>query len=433
MNHYNLILISLLISFSMGHKKQKRVYTESDKLIELNAKRQSVPIYERSRYLGMSTKDGRFWDNVFPEVKGIPDSLANTKLYYCWFNNIQALYQSYKAGVIHKNDFDSYYNAWGADTTDCIPEYVKTFAIIATGESKTGRKYYLIDSNNNYDLSDEVLFETSKSNSLSKKIKEHQPHKIIYEMVVNKKIQKDSTWIAFKELGGRMLRKFCEKASASFQFDSVNYIIDVYPSVNYLYKGGATFNLTQTDTKQRKTYNVGEYIKLSNHFYKLSCSTDGLKIFLAKDDDAFTNGSTQVGMPPLAFKAKTCLGDSINFPSDYNGKYVLLDFWATSCGPCVQEIKDYYIDIYTRYGGNQFEIIGVANNLPNELEIFIKENNIKWTIIPDGKTKLIQKQYNLTHYPTLYFIDPDGKIIAKENDLREGKFVSTLRDNIKPN
>ncbi|WP_340112830.1 peroxiredoxin family protein [Maribellus mangrovi] len=433
MKQYNLILISLLISFSVGYRKQKRVYTDFDRRIELNAIKQSIPIDDHSIFFGMSTKDGRFWDNVFPEVKGMPDSLANIKYYYSWFNNIQALYQSYKAGVVHKNDFDYYYNAWGADTADCIPEYVKTYAIIATGQSKTGRKYFLFDSNNDYDLSDEVLFETSKRNSLNKKNKEHQPYKILYEKVVNKEIQKDSTWVAFDEFSGRMWIKFCEKTSASFQFDSVNYNIEVRPSGFCLYTGGTTFTLTQSISRQSNTYDVGEYVKLGNHYYKFNCSTDGSKIFLTKDDEALTNGSTQIGMPPLAFKAKSCSGDSINFPSDYKGKYVLLDFWATNCGPCIQEMKDYYIDIYKRYGGNEFEIVGVANNLPHELEIFLKENNIKWTIVADGEEKLIQKEYNITHYPTLYFIDPDGKIVAKENDLRLGKFVSTLEENIKLN
>jgi len=53
-------------------------------------------------------------------------------------------------------------------------------------------------------------------------------------------------------------------------------------------------------------------------------------------------------MLPIAFKAKTYLGDSTSFPSDFKGKYVLPDFWPISCAPCIQEIKDYYIDIYNK-------------------------------------------------------------------------------------
>jgi len=80
----------------------------------------------------------------------------------------------------------------------------------------------------------------------------------------------------------------------------------------------------------------------------LSCSSDGLKIYLTKDTNAISKGSIRVAMLPIAFKAKTYLGDSTSLPSDFKGKYVLPDFWPISCAPCIQEIKDYYIDIYNK-------------------------------------------------------------------------------------
>ena len=191
MNSRNLILISLLIVFLIGCKKPDKVFTTTDNLIEINAIRQKDPINSSNTYTGMSTKDGRFWDNVYPEIKGIPDSLENTKVYYNWFNNIQALYQSYKAGVVDKSDFDNYYNAWGSDTTDCSSDYVKTFVVIVTGFSANGKKYYLFDSNNNFDFSDEIPFETSESKNFmfENYNSEFQPHKIIYEKFIDNKIQ----------------------------------------------------------------------------------------------------------------------------------------------------------------------------------------------------------------------------------------------------
>ena len=176
----------------------------------------------------------------------------------------------------------------------------------------------------------------------------------------------------------------------------------------------------------------GEFLKLNDSYYRLDCSSDGLKVELTKVLNI--EGSTQIGMVPLSFNSVTLKGDSIHFPADFKGKYVLLDFWATSCAPCVQEMKDYYVNIYNKYDGNQFEIIGVADNLPDQLTEFIRKNNISWMIVPDGKSKVIQKKYNINHYPTLYLISPEGIIISKKDvELRAGKFESVLEKNIRIN
>jgi peroxiredoxin len=428
----HLIPLSLVIILAFVCKAQtKGSFTESDNRIELNALRQSVPVNNSSGFGGMSIKGDSFWDNVSPDVKGVPDSLTGVKIYYQYMNYIQALYQSYKAGKVSKGDFEEVYQAWGSDTTDCIPGYVKTFVVIATGVSKTGHAYYLFDSDNDFDLGDEILYESTKSSPVFHNINTDQPHKVIYEKVINGRVQQDSTWIAFYEYEERLSIQLCEIATATFQFDSTMYKIKVRPSTTNGYRKGTTYNVSHAVNKKSKNYDVGEYLKLGNSYYKLSCSSDGLKIFLTKDKKALVNGSTQIGMTPINFKVKTYTGNSINFPSDFKGKYVLLDFWSTSCGPCVQEIRDYYIDIYKKYGGRKFEIIGIADNLPQELDDFIKKYHINWIIIPDGAQRAIQKKYNIFTYPTLYLINPEGVIISKDNELRFGKFESILEKNIK--
>jgi peroxiredoxin len=350
-------------------------------------------------------------------------------------DNVQALYQAYKAGRVKKEDYTYYINAWGGDTLHCTSDYVKTFVAIATGKSKNGQKYYLFDSNNNFNMADEVPYKTveNKQTSFVNYNSEFQPHKIIYEKFIDNKIQQDSTWIAFFEFNKMMCLQFCEHTTTSFQFDSINYQLNTFPSNGYLakYENNTFFKFSKNMNENSQILNIGEYIKLNNSYYRINCSRDGLKITLTKDVDALKEGSTQIGMSPISYKAKSFNGESINFPADYKGKYVLLDFWATSCGPCVQEIKNYYIDMYKKYGGNQFEIIGVADNLPNELEDFIKSNHINWTIIPDGESKFVQKKYKIYQYPTLYLINPQGVIISKGDELRSGKFESILEKNIK--
>lgn len=435
MKQNRLFLTIFLFVVVFGCKKQDRIFTKSDNLIEITAIRQKDPVNNSNPYLGMNTKDGRFWDNVYPKIVGIPDSLTEVKVYYYWLDNVQSLYQAYKADLVKKEDYKYYINAWGSDTANCTSDYVKTFVVIVTGKSKNGQKYYLFDSNNNFNMADEVPYETieGNANSFVNYNSEFQPHKIIYEKFIDKKIQKDSTWIAFFERSETMWLQFCEHTTTSFQFDSINYQLNTFPSngTSAKYENSTFFKFSKNLNKKSQVLNVGEYLKLNDSFYRLNCSRDGLKIILTKDLDALNEGSTQIGMPPISYKAKSFNGESVNFPADLKGKYVLLDFWSTSCAPCVQEIRDYYINIYKKYGGNQFEIIGIADNLPNELENFIKSNNINWTIIPDGESKFIQKKYKIYQYPTLYLINPEGVIISKGDELRSGKFESILEKNIK--
>lgn len=405
------------------------VYSESDSIIELITTRQPHLIDDLSGYQGMSTRDGRFWDNVFPDVKGLPDTLMDIKIYYTWLNNIQALYQSYKFGEVSKKDFNRYYNAWGSDTSNCISSYVKTFVVVAAGTAPSGQRYYMFDSDNDFNMEDETLYETYIVERFGNNNKEFQPHKVVYEKNINSEIRQDSTWIAFYENKSGMWLQFCEKASTTFQFDTSKYSIDVRPSIGKRYRGGAKFNVSYSTNKRSKNYNVGEFIKLGESYYKFSCSSDGLKVFLSKDDNAIKNGSTQVGMPPIPFVTETINNDTINFPTDYKGKYVLLDFWALSCGPCIQEIRDYYIGIYEKYGGSHFEIIGIADDNIEPLKDFVNQHEIRWVIISDHE-KDIQSAYNIIQYPTLFLIDPEGIIIAKDDDLRRGSFVSILDKHI---
>jgi thiol-disulfide isomerase/thioredoxin len=398
------------------------LFSKSDDVIRIKAIRQAKNTKPES-FVVMSVKDGRFWDQVYPVISGIPDSLTDVKTYYSAIDNVQALYQAFRAGVVEKKDFDYYIKAWGSDTTGCCRQYVKTHVVIVSGISPKGVKYYLVDTNNNYSFADEI--------PVGEIIQSSPPVKILIEKNRNGKVIKDSTWIVFRELKMRMdeIRmglNFSEFSSGTFQLSSADYQIRAFPAHGN-YREGTTFEVL-TGTGSQK-FSIGEFFKVNNSLYKIDCSPDGLEITLTKV--LKNEGSTQAGMPPISFKAKTLKGENINFPGDFKGKYVLLDFWATSCGPCVMEMRDYYVDIYKKYGGKEFEIIGVADNTADELKKFVGKNPYEWMIIPDGELKTILKKYRINSFPSLFLINPEGVIISKNSlELRNGKFELILKENI---
>jgi thiol-disulfide isomerase/thioredoxin len=104
--------------------------------------------------------------------------------------------------------------------------------------------------------------------------------------------------------------------------------------------------------------------------------------------------------------------------ADYKGKVVLVDFWATWCGPSVAELPN-VIATYQKYHGQGFEIIGVSlDEVQPALERFLKENNMTWQQYYDGKMwdNKLAMAYGVNSTPTTYLLGRDGKIIGR--DLR---------------
>jgi peroxiredoxin len=104
--------------------------------------------------------------------------------------------------------------------------------------------------------------------------------------------------------------------------------------------------------------------------------------------------------------------------SNYKGKVVLIDFWATWCPPCRGEIPN-VVATYQKYHDKGFEIIGVSLDQDKEkLLDFTKQNNMTWQQFFDGQgwnNKLAEK-YGIESIPATFLLDGSGKIIGK--DLR---------------
>jgi len=111
-------------------------------------------------------------------------------------------------------------------------------------------------------------------------------------------------------------------------------------------------------------------------------------------------------------------GDTIRL-SDFKGKYVLLDFWSSGCGPCRGEFKSLR-KIYGKYSSKGLEIIGVSgdNNKRNWIDA-IKHDSITWINISDlkGWQNEAFLLYDIKSIPNKFLINPDGRIIKDRRFL----------------
>ncbi|MER3330066.1 MAG: TlpA disulfide reductase family protein, partial [Candidatus Kapaibacterium sp.] len=116
--------------------------------------------------------------------------------------------------------------------------------------------------------------------------------------------------------------------------------------------------------------------------------------------------------------------------SDYKGKWVLLDFWGTWCGPCVMETP-FLVEAYNTLGGEKFEMISIASDRSVKVvSDYMNENEMKWTntVALSGYAKGVLEQYGITSFPTMMLIDPKGKFIdVKAHELRGESLLPTLR------
>jgi len=125
---------------------------------------------------------------------------------------------------------------------------------------------------------------------------------------------------------------------------------------------------------------------------------------------------TQEGVEAADFSQPDVDGKIVKL-SDYKGKYVLIDFWASWCAPCRRENPN-LVKAYEQYKSKGFEILGVSLDKASDKAKWIKaiqDDKLTWKQVGDmkGWENDAAVQYEVKAIPMNFLIDPNGKIIAK--------------------
>ena len=116
--------------------------------------------------------------------------------------------------------------------------------------------------------------------------------------------------------------------------------------------------------------------------------------------------------------------------SDFRGKAVLLNFWATWCGPCKIEMP-WFVELQKEYGPQGFQIVGVAMDddaSAEDIAKFAKQLGVNYPVLL-GKESVGQSYGGVGVLPTTYFIDREGKLVAREFGLQSRSvFVDHIKE-----
>lgn len=133
----------------------------------------------------------------------------------------------------------------------------------------------------------------------------------------------------------------------------------------------------------------------------------------------------------LDIKGKTLDGKQVDL-AKLKGKVVLVDFWATWCGPCRAEIPNIR-KMYDKYNKKGFEVIGVSlDEDKDKLDEFLKEEKLPWPSIHDqaaAEGDRLAELYGVMSIPQALLVDQQGKVVALEARGPElGRLLARLID-----
>jgi len=383
-----------------------------------------------------SERENNPWENTYLKISKFPEGLTDMKSGHIETNIFQAVYQNYLLDNITKEFYEQFQNSWNwtPDILNLSKNPVKTKIAFVYGKDSEGIIKFAVDANNNLDLSDDTLF---------------TPHEIIWDAVdslaqvyavdvsferfVHNKIVSVSAplLITYHKQDNMYLNNFSQYATTIYKGEQIAVESSDFRDFSYSdLRVALTNDLKNGEkVKEEDTYRKNEYIEIKDEIYKiLGVNTNKNTLVLEKINLPKSQiFSSQVGYKSFPFQGEEFTTDSAISLEDFKGKYILLDFWAEWCGPCIQEFPALK-ELYAKTDRTKFEIIGiVGSSAPDRLRERIDQHSLTWHQILSDE---IVKMYGVNAYPTTFILDTEGTIIAKNlrGEKLEEKILSLVNE-----
>lgn len=389
--------------------------------------------FERSTSFIQPLPEDNPWNKAIPTYKGLPDTLEYFMFATEQTDFLQYTYQSYFNNQINNDVFESCKSSWNWNPSpdEYTKDLIKVSIGVVAGYDRNGELKIKVDKNNNYDFSDDEYFtlpEKLPGQNWWGRYSDLSPFEVSYEYYDGNLIKTAKTWI-YIDYFISMYNSTQEKPNPivlTFGF-AEHHLGDISINGIKYYAAVVCDRATFRDNYKIKLWNENDnidsissqadisrngFVKIEDNYYRFNfVSANGSEITLVKNRSVLDRGGNQVGFKAINFVSKAISGNIIELDK-LKGKYVYLDFWGTWCSPCREEIP-ILKSIYNEYQNENITLVGIANDNFEELQDFVKKQEIDWEQILQSEDKSIIADYGVTGYPTTFFIDPDGKIISK--------------------
>ena len=146
-------------------------------------------------------------------------------------------------------------------------------------------------------------------------------------------------------------------------------------------------------------------------------------VFLLLSSPLFAGEDSPVNAPQ--FSLHSLDGQEVTL-DDFSGKYLLVNFWATWCGPCKVEMPSLEL-LYQKFRKRNFAMIAISNDIfgAQVVEPYIEAHKLTFPVGLDPKLK-VSNQFGVTSLPTTFLINPQGKIIGVLNGAENWEDPKTL-------
>jgi len=382
-----------------------------------------------------SENENNPWAKTYLKVSKGPAGLTDIKYGDIETNIHQSVYQNYFLGNITKEWYEDLQKSWNwtPDASSLSKTPIKTRIAFAYGKDSEGVTKMVVDANNNLDLSDDEIFkpfdlisfmmfsQIMSSKSLNNdSISQAHAISVSFETFTHNKIVSVTAplYIKYSAIMDMFTCNFAQHATTQYKGEDIAVCSGNFTNLSYTHPDITLVNADMNEEGKAKEENIilkNEYIEIKGEVYKnLGVNTNKNVLILEKADLPKTQlVSTQIGYKSYPFNGKEFTTKAPISLESLKGKYVLLDFWAVWCGPCIQEFPNLK-ELYAKVDTSKFEIVGIVGDSPiDALEKMIGQHQIIWPQILSDDTNRIKEEYGIHGYPTTLLLNPEGVIIAK--------------------
>lgn len=370
------------------------------------------------------------WKKTQLQVFGIPENWIDVKIGDINTDIYQSVYQNYYQGNIKKDHYRRLQKSWNwePDSLSLSKRPIKCKIAFAFGKDSVGELKMIVDVNNNRDFTDDSTFtpiEISLQTKIDKdSLVKKRAIKVHFERFVNNEIVEVNAPLLLVHMNqyNIFMGNFAQYATT--EVNGTKIAIQSNDFTDLSYNNPGVLKVGKQVREEEKVVSKNEYIEIENEVYKNLGVNKNKNILVLEKVNLPKNQlySAQVGYQAFNFSGNQFKKEIPISLDDLKGKYVLLDFWATWCGPCIQEIPTLK-DLYKKTDKSKFEIISIVGDSPIEsLEQLIEKHSISWPQIISDDINKIKEKYSIHGYPTTFLLNPEGQIIAKNlrgNELKD--------------